>query len=300
MFGYPEIAAGLDLSSQQFRMRLPIEFPNARFRLTALDSTYYSDAFNISPQPDLDVELNCGNNLTLQWNDTGERYIVQSFLDEELVEVSETTDTLFTVDRGIYVSPLYRVIPLNTQGDRLIPSFLINADQQNVGCYIQSFIVRLVENQAMLNIKLSGISLIKEVKVFKSENGNPFRLLNNLAGLEEQEVIDENPAEGVTRYKVQVLSNEGQLFEEEVELFQVSSTAFAFPTIITEDFFYLLLPEEKGSMVLLDSQGKEVLHMMELGTFEYIDASNLRDGIYFYETFDEKGTATGSGRVMVR
>lgn len=290
----------LDVSKEREAVLIPDGVSTGRLRLVAQDSIYLSDVFLISRKPELKVDLNCEEELVLRWRDVAaENYQIQEYGQGIMETIGQTSDTIFRLDRETFDGTLYRVLPERSEGD-LLRSFLVNVDQQNVGCYINSFLASTAFRQVELTVRLSGLSDISEVKILKSENGKSFNDFLILEALLEQSFIDPSPADGVTRYLLEVETLTGEIFQEEMEVFYADESPVIFPTIITDGIVYLVSPLPSGRFLIFNQQGLQVAERALSSEVSFFGVADLPAGLYHYKIYDREDQRLRQGKFVIR
>lgn len=291
----------VNLNDRGIVVAIPHNEQDIRYRLVTSDSIYFSDVITVAPTVDMQVDLNCNNDLILKWNQVkGAEYEIRKFEQGILQQVGMTQDTFFLVNRQDHQTALFSVFAKRDERD-LLASSLTNVDQQNVGCFIRSFLLRRMDNAVSMEISLAGVSQIETATVWKQSSGKEKEVFKQLEVTSSKKtIVDEQPDSGVLSYELVVKTKTGDVFSETLETFFANDQYLHFPTIVSGGFFYLLSPETGGHISVFDNMGTRLFEQDIVAEVELLDTNTLPQGLYHFVIRNRQGQKTSSGRFIVR
>lgn len=291
----------MNLNDRGMVVAIPDEEQDIRYRVVTADSIYYSEVINVAPKINMQVDLNCNNQLILKWNQVEKaEYEIRKFEQGVLQHVGVTKDTFLFVNKQDHGGALFSVLAMRDERD-LLPSPLTNVDRQNVNCFIHSFLLRKLDDAISMEIELVGTSQIESVTVWKQSLGSEKVVFKQLEVTSvKKTIVDEQPDSGVLLYELVVKTKTGEVFSEALETFFVNDRHLHFPTIVSDGFFYLLSPETGGHITVLDNQGTRLFEQAIVAEVELLDTKALPQGLYHFVIRNRQGQKKSSGRFIVR
>ena len=297
-----ETLATVSLASGVADVLLPDTTALARLRMVTSQGTFVSDTFLVSPPVALKVDLNCTDNLLLTWTAVeGATYSVRQYDHGDLKEVASTADTFLLLNPSEGAGRAFSVYP-TVSGRTARPSSLINADQQGIGCYINSFLAARHQDVVELRLDLAGVSLIREVQILKRVRGGTPEVLGRLRPTTRYYTWeDTEPEIGVTVYQLSVVSAQGESYtSQEIPVFYTDEKTYVnFPNPVTNGFFHFLSPPSNATLQLVDWSGRIVKEFELINEHEELFVGDLSPGVYFFRA-TEGGRPLASGKILIQ
>ncbi len=277
----------------------------AQLRMRIGSDTFYSDTFALAQPIDMDLELDCEDQLLLTWESDPNvmQYRLLAYFEDAMRTIDITTDTFALLDRTVYPYQYFSVAP-EIEGQRFgFNAQALNVDFQNASCYINLLSGQVIDDGIRLNLQLGSTFSIARINFSRLVNGQYLTIdsveepaLLNLSAL------DVSPQNGLNQYRVTIIFEDGSTYDSEVVFVTFSSDAFFVypnPTLSGEGATLLAKSvPDNASFLLYSSIGRQVLKFSFTNGDTLIPTSSLPAGAYYYE-ITSNGSRLHSGKLII-
>lgn len=284
----------------------PAVYSEAVLRMSFGDKVFLSDTFTISPRPGLEVALNCDDRFILSWNKLADDllYEVMAYDEGRLNVVEVTSDTSVTFSKasqkvssqGLY----YTVRPVKGSRPGLRDETL-RVDRQAVGCFLNNFLVALTPDDiAEIQLSMSGWSLIEQVLISKTFNGETEVIYDNIPPSPWLVLYDDDLQPGITTYQATIVpaGSEAIRSDEIPVYFAGADTFILYPNPTYGGIMYFLSPRPGAIFQVLSSSGQLLTEYEIVNELEEIPLGGFVPGTYLYRVIDS-GSVLKTGRFIV-
>lgn len=261
---------------------------------------YLSEEFTVSTPLLITPGFNCGDSLMIQWRKLPEAssYLVSSLQNNLMTPYKVVSDTFLIIDKLTNPSAYYNVTP-KISDRSAIASETINYNSLGGGCFFNSFFDEMTEEGIYLNLILGTTYGVSEIRFFR-DHGNGFELISVsdvLTGTNIR-VFDNDPRQGLNRYKAALLLENGEEVETDVlENFFVTRVSYlVFPNPVRQSqelrVFSKTMDNLEINFELFNQYGAKVLTTSFSSDREFIPVTGLPPGIYIYRLSGSSGLST--------
>ena len=284
----------------------PAGYSEAILRMTFGEKFYLSDTFTISPHPGLEVALNCDDRFILSWNKLADdlSYEVLAYNNGSLSVVEATSDTSVTFSKasqtvssqGLY----YTVRPV--KGNRPgLPNETLRVDRQAVGCFLNNFLAALTpDDVAEVQLSMSGWSLIEQVVISKTFNGETEVIYDNIPPSPWLVLYDDDLQPGITTYQATIIpAGSEAIRSDEINVYFAGPDTFIlYPNPTYGGIMYFLSPRPGATLQVLSNSGMLLTEYEIVNELEEIPLGGFVPGTYLYRVIDS-GSVLKTGRFIV-
>jgi hypothetical protein len=286
------INENLSLLERNAKWDIPDTISTAWIRIKSGTEVFCSDRFVINPIPDLLPGYVCDSTLWY-WNNPLQHNLwrVYRFNGELMSIIKETSDTSFVLptDKSAY----YAVAPVIDGVDGL-RSAAENSNQSGVGCYINNFLVDLVDDaEVRIRITLGSLYGMQSVaiektglsinQIFKdSVDINPF-----------YEITDNQLTQGINSYRLKIILADGSvIYSAEQKVYYSADRQFLiFPIPAARGEVIKLLQKEANEITvdISDATGRWIKKYSFQDTVNEIPTGTFTNGFYLLKVTDSLG-----------
>lgn len=297
------IRGGIDLSNGFLRWDAPQINAVAQARMRVGTDSFVTERFTISRPVTTSVGFNCTDSVMLNWRKVpgAQYYKVKSFVNSQLEDFRELTDTSIIIDKAVASSLLYSVqavFPTDVKG---IQGYTVNYNDQGIACYLSSFFVELMGTDGiLLKVQLGTTYQVKQI-VFERAEGSNFIQLATIQNLSSPAInfLDMEPQQGLNSYRVRVQFYNGEEVISDVAsdyfLTEIPFLLFPNPVRVGEDL-QIIAKQFENQQVQFDlykSDGAKVFSQQLLSDRESITIPMIATGLYLYSIKTEEGIVRG-------
>lgn len=296
------IGSNIPESQNSISFQSPDSYSQAVLRMTVGGQMFTSDTFSISPLPELELALNCENERVLTWEniDPSVQYELSGFNNGALKPLITTTDTFAILDIST-ISHEYFSVRTSLNNVKGVRDATLNVNTQNVACYLNRFLLTLIDEVVKLNLELNLPQSIDNVLITKSQSENVAIFQNFDPVFETYEFEDLDPFIGRTTYVATITLPSGEeIISDELKVSTTDETTyFVFPNPVTTGEMKFLTPERDVVLQILNTEGVPITDYVLSEEFTTIPVWFLPSGMYMYRILKE-GKTLKTGRVVIR
>lgn len=286
----------------------PDTLSRAQLRMEIGGQFYLSDTFTLSPQPFMQVVLNCADSVGLSWSPIAgaARYRLSRLGTAYMEPILDTPDTFVIVSRADLLQPYMALAPILTDGSPGVRSLAYDLSNEVENCYEQTFSGEVIDLEGHLYLRLSSNYGVASLVLERQVAGQFLeRQRINQPGGVFFEFTDSGLQRGLNLYRVRIiLQNGDELYTSLVELSFIEPDRFLlYPNPVSRQgsfqVLYNVAQPEEVNFHLYTALGAQVisLNLSELETVLF--AEDLQSGMYFYR-FMRDGKLLQSGKLVVR
>lgn len=296
------IHSAVNLTKNQLVVEAPARVGKGNWIMEIDGVDYITDQVWIEAVPELNIYLNCEEEVVFQWENQNLASASKLFNPETQITPPNYTDSIFAFAPGLLQSEFVALRHLYEEKEG-IRSYAINYTQQGAGCYLKSFLLRSPEeNSVTLEVILNGIDLIQEVSIEKKTARSVETLftLNEISDSIIWTDVDLEP--GIIDYRVRLTKNNGNtIYSDWQTLFYTDDdTHIMFPNPVSPSGELSLISNATGGIIqITDTNGSIILEWPIVNTIENIPLYNFRQGLYLYRVIDEKKILS-TGKIMIK
>jgi hypothetical protein len=300
----------VDLDKGQFYWEPPRLDARAQLRMCVAGGTicYESDTFRVSTPVPLSATLACGDSALLRWGGSPAvaRYEVLALRGTSMQAIGNTADTALMVYPGQLGVRYFAVRPVAPEGFSWARSQVSDYTQQGAQCYVQAFsAVHEGASSARLSLLLTDAYRVMAVRL-QRRTGTDWATIGELPGEgRAYEWLDEDPADGLNRYRALVVLSQGNAVPtDEAEVFVLRDSPYrVFPNPLEQGGALQVFSQEdpgEGAMVrFYDALGRLVVQEPWLSEREYLEPALGASGLYYYQ-LERQGKVVARGKLFVR
>lgn len=302
------IASDLDLSSGTLPWSPPDTVARTLLRMQIGTANFISDTFTLSPQPFLQIVLNCADSTGLSWKKQAgiDQYQFYRLGDTYLEPYLRTEDTFLVIPKKDLLKPYIAFAPILPGGQEGVRSFAYDLNQQAANCYVQFFSGEIIDKSAHLYLQIGTDYNLTSLSLEKLEPGRYISVNTIPAPTGVQfEFVDPSPTPGQNTYRTKLtLANGETIYSPPVQLNYILPNQFKiYPNPISRqgDFSVLYNASEPEliQFQVYTALGAEVFSMSLLQLENALFADDFQSGLYFYR-FVKEGQLLQSGKLIVR
>jgi hypothetical protein len=299
---YQETLNEVKISDERIGVIAPDSIGKGKWVLELNGLMHTTDILWTEAIPELEVMLNCEDQLILRWEDLAPVNETTVFSPAEpFVQVDEN-DTSVSIDPSQLTSDFVAI--RHTYEEKLgIRSYAINYQQQGVGCYLSSFIIRSSEeNSVTLDIQLNAIELISSVSIEKINPSGSSSFFDIASPTASVVLDDPDVATGIYNYRVVIgLKNGGRVLSEyQTVYFANQASSLVFPNPVSPSSELAVMSDAAGGVFqLIDLNGKLSLQWDISNSIEYIPLNSIRQGLYTYRIISTERILS-KGKIMIK
>ncbi|WP_336515987.1 S8 family serine peptidase [Pollutibacter soli] len=281
----------VSLNKQEFTWKTPAIFTPAYFRIVHNADTLVTGPHAINAQAAMNTGWICDSAL-IYWNKkgyTGE-WLLYRYNGDTMQLIRQTPDSFAIL--SLSGPEYFSVAPLVGAGPGL-SSNTINIFQQGTGCFVNSFVADLVnDNKALIRIQLGTLFGIKKISIRKLDNPSFILYETNLVVSTSIEYIDENLHKGINRYLLELELTDGkQISSGPVEVyFNESEPYIIYPNPVRRGQTIQLLQRDTEDIEaqLYDATGRFIKKFLFTEKVSSISTASLGLGWYYLLIVDEQ------------
>ena len=299
-----EPIGGASLEDELYKYTLKDTTITASLKMSIDGIDYFSNTFSITQNLKLSVENDCETNFVLSWGDlenTASYTLYELQSNNRLIPILKTTDTLVTLNKADFQGNYYSIEPNQKDGLEGLKSFSINAENQNAGCYITSFLALLdVDGVGNVRLTLNVPFQIEEVIINKEFEQSSSVFQQFSPGNQSSFVFEDRElSPGIYYYSTQLQTNSGEIiYSDTLSLFYTDdNTVIAFPNPVEDNFVNILNNYPGGTLQLLDTKGALIKNYDLVNIVESIELTGLEKGVYVFKII-YKDKIVNSGRIV--
>ena len=258
---WQSISDAIDLGTGSYQIVLPDSALELRFRMSVDSNTFETTDIISSPSRNIKYGYICDTAMLMYWDRIkgASSYQVYRMLDGQLQKLAATTDTSIIVPVGQPYHSLAAIVG-NKEGVRGI---LVNALTQNVGCYINNFVVGHVgPSAAGLGLNLGTVYQVKNVRFIKVSDKN--KVISEVAEPLQKDLVatDNVLHQGLNIYRAEVILENGTVIKSKEEsvyyLNNKSHIIFPNPTVAGTAIYILSENVDDELAEIFDMQGRKI------------------------------------------
>ncbi len=271
----------------------------AMLRMVIGTETFESDSFIISDATAVNVALDCEETVELSWNPQKnvKNYGIYNLRENQMELTAMTTDTTYAFTKSDVASSYFAIEPIFETTEIGIRSETIDYEFFDAGCYESFLLANLSEDKqgGLLSIFLSSILNVSRVAIEK-KIGDTYATIGqvDLPNTLTPTFLDAKPAQGLNRYRVTVVLEDGTTYtSEEADLLFLTTTPFiTLPnpidngvTVFTSDF-----DNQTAWFELYSLDGKIVFRKEITDKQEFVLLDGLQQGVYLLRLYSTAGS----------
>jgi hypothetical protein len=193
-----------------------------------------------------------------------------------------TSDTSAAVPRA--GSSYFAVAPI-INGREAFRGPAIDYTKQNVGCYINNFLVDLqVDETAKLNLSLGSLYNVKKIEFRKISENNKLIFSQDSPQGTAISFVDNDPHKGLNTYQALVYLNDGTIVYSNLETiyFLNDKAHIVFPNPVTRGTDVSIVSEQPDdeTALIYDNQGRLLVNMIITDKVQKLPTSAFPAGMY--------------------
>ena len=278
------IDSTVNLANGYYKWNSPDIISNALLRMTVNGNQITSDTFTISRRIETGIGFNCSDSFFFYWNKIPgiNNYTIYKLGNKYMQPAVSTTDSFIVLEKNTSPSLYYAVAPLigNNEG---MKSYTLNYTTQGVECYIRSFLSKLQNDSASLDLLLGTLYEINKIVLEKLDRTNyvPLQQLTTFTDLKIN-FIDPHLKDGLNTYRIRLELADGKIVYSQLEtVYYLSGYKFiVYPNPVLHNQPIKILANEVYELVIL-----QVINVYGQQVYEWI--------------IDEKNTILPSDRLSI-
>jgi hypothetical protein len=301
------IQTNVNLLSGLYRWNVPSIISKALLRVSTGTSRYLSDTFTISSRTLTGVGFNCPDSVLFYWKKSPgvKDYRVYTLGNKYLEPITVTSDSLIVLAKKSNPSLYYAVAPI-ISGKEGMRSYTFDYSKQGVECYIRSFLGRLENDAARLELILGTLYGINAIVIEKrlGEQYVQLEKLQNPVNLQNT-FTDSKINNGLNIYRVKLeLANGNVIYSQSEIVYNLSKNSFiVYPNPVLQFQPLEILTNSNiitdVNLQVYDTYGRKVLQKVLKNFREEISTSQLSKGMYIFR-FMVEGEKDTIIKVMVQ
>ena len=277
------ISTSVNLSQRYYQWKVPDVVSAVMFRMKINNDTYLSDTSIISKLSQLQVGFNCIDSILLFWDKSNSPpYTVYTLGEKYLEPIATTTDTSIVLKKPLLNGLYYAVAP-NVNGLMGLKSYTINYLLQGVGCYIKSFLVDLVNNEARIKLELGSQYDIDSLILEKSGRTGFTRVRYIPLGSSLSYAVSDNELQsGGNTYRIRiVLANGRSIYTSSETVYYLPSDYLLFPNPAKGRIQIISKSDDVAVLNIYNSTGQKIMERKITERIQTILLPQLRRGVYY-------------------
>ena len=277
------ISTSVNLSQRYYQWKVPDVVSAVMFRMKINNDTYLSDTSIISKLSQLQVGFNCIDSILLFWDKSNSPpYTVYTLGEKYLEPIATTTDTSIVLKKPLLNGLYYAVAP-NVNGLMGLKSYTINYLLQGVGCYIKSFLVDLVNNEARIKLELGSQYDIDSLILEKSGRTGFTRVRYIPLGSSLSYAVSDNELQsGGNTYRIRiVLANGRSIYTSSETVYYLPSDYLLFPNPAKGRIQIISKSDDVAVLNIYNSTGQKIMERKITERIQTILLAQLRRGVYY-------------------
>jgi hypothetical protein len=302
------IANNIDVTKGYYRWKNPPPInSSAKARMTIENQSFETEKFVISYPTQLSVGFNCTDSVMYRWEpvDGAASYQVYGLGEKFMEPLVATSDTFLVLKKDASLKTHYSVEPVLPDGSRGLRSPAVTYSSFGVGCYLISFYAELVAGEGLYLNTILGTTYGVSTVSFEREEDKVFHVIGqHEAGQEHLRFLDDEPHQGLNRYRARIEFENGQeIISEVIEEFYLSTIPFAvFPNPVSSGqelrIFSKIFTDQRYTFRLFRPDGTLVALTEISSDREFIPLDATPPGIYVFHLTSEEGKFIG--KLIVR
>jgi hypothetical protein len=294
-----------DLSAKYLYWNTPDTTSKVMVRVKAANRFYYSDTFLITTLAKPTTGFLCGDSLFIYWNKLKgvNEYQVYKLGEKYMEAFIKTKDTNAIISAAILNNHYLSVAPVLSDGTAGVKSYGFDYTAQNAGCFISSFYADTKDNAATLSLSLGTLYKVDSIYIQKYGTAG-FEDIGTIAihNLLNFQYSYQPLLKGVSFFRAKIVLSDGKIiYSDKIAVYYNEPGKYlVFPIPVKRNQsieIFTPIPEEEV-FTLADVSGRIVLKKQIQYVHEYIPATNLSPGMYFYRISKNDGTVS-IGKVVV-
>ncbi|WP_188316170.1 S8 family peptidase [Chitinophaga agrisoli] len=296
------IILGQSLAEGTYSWQVPDVFSKVWLRMLLNDTAYVSQAFYVSPAPELHVGFDCTDSAMLYWpaipNASG--YEVYALTGTHLSVYTRTNNTSVIIPKATVGGTWFTISAIHRDGWTGVQANGLDYRNQGLSCYVSALLADPQDNQrVVLALSLGSLYNLRTIWWERLSAGSftPLQSTPVSSGVTDYTITDDSPQQGINLYRVRLETTDGRMI--------LSDTASA--VILTDENAFFLYPNPVPNTLqllsrssterlcrIVDISGREVRRLIVTNTQESIDVAGLAPGVYVLALYE------GGKEVFVR
>ncbi|MFA6086841.1 S8 family serine peptidase [Mucilaginibacter sp.] len=255
--------ADVNLHDNFYAWTAPGAFTPAMLKMVINGTDHISKEFIISKPLNLNVGYNCTDGTLLHWNPqpgaTG--YTIYTIKDNILQRLTTSADTSVIIPAQMQSSK-YFAVSAQGNGFEGVKSFTIDVTLQGVGCYVQTLLASVADNNNIaLNLTLGSVLNLRSITWEKLTGTNSYTTLgsaNISANMLAYSFTDADPKKGINYYRAKLTTADNKIIYSDLAsatLLQGNEFTL-FPNPVTTQLTILTGEQKDFEIKFYNSAGK--------------------------------------------
>lgn len=268
----------------------------AMLKMNVNQRDFYSDTFLVHAAVQPRVGYVCGDSIQLYWQgiNRASSYRIYHLADTLLQAIATVTDTTFKTSIKNLQTTWFAVAPM-IAGREGKKSSSFNVLSQGVGCYISSFLARLVNNNASLQVSLGTNYNIQKL-IFQKITATQItdlEIFTNITGT-QLTTTDATLVTGENRYRVKLELKDGSIIYSNMETLYFAGpslyTVYPIPVKRGQPLNVISAYEEPAVAEMYDMVGRKISTTIIDGLLSSISTNYLPAGMYVLKVLTNQKT----------
>ncbi len=296
------IILGQSLAEGTYSWQAPDEFSKVWLRMRLNDTSYTSQAFYVSPVPELHAGFNCTDSAMLYWNaiPNANGYEVYALTGTHLSVYTRTSNTFIIVPKASVSATWFTASAIHRDGWTGAQAYGLDYRNQGLSCYVSALLADPQDNQrVVLNLSLGALYNLRTIWWERLTAGSftPLQSTPVTSGVTDYTLTDNSPQQGINLYRVRLETTDGRTILSDTAsavILTDENAFFLYPNPVRNTLQLLSRSSEERLCRIVDISGREVRRLIVTNTQESIDVTELAPGVYVLALYE------GGKEVFVR
>lgn len=292
----------VDLSIPYFAFSLPKSSGLIQFSMENGNERIMTDSFAILEETFLKVGYVCRDSFMLYWQNRGaDSFRLYRLSEQYLESILQGRDTSYvsTIDHHKY----FAVAPI-IDGMEGFRSSTRHYEFAGVGCYLESFLVDLMDQHARISIGLSTLKNLESL-ILEKQIGQQWTQVAGIrpVSLPQYQIKDSNLIQGLNRYRIKIGLSNGSFVYSPVEqvFYFANKELIIYPNPASKNGEVNLAIQDTEDLLItvFDIMGRKWIERKVDDLDVKLSLAGLPAGVYFYR-FTKKNKHYAAGRLVIQ